>query len=495
MFRFTFFLGVCLFAPWWLSAPAAAQTPGGQLSFADCKAADQNGVRRISGECANFTAAENPAEPDGKQIPIHIMKVPARNRNPAPDPVFFIAGGPGQASSEGFLAMAQAFYFVRKDRDIFLVDQRGTGKSNRMQCPLDETSVNDALEWNQELHRAWLAKCLESLSGDPRFYTTSVAVHDLDAVRAALGYEQINIYGISYGTRVALAYLRAYPERVRSVVIDGVVPADLALGPDISLDAQRAVEMMITRCAQDASCNDAFPKLAQSFTDLVARLQDKPVNVALRDPTTAEPVEISFSGRVLSGSVRLLSYQTESISLLPLLIHQAYAENDFAPLAAQAVLVGRGMNDVLAYGMHNAVVCTEDVPFYENQADVQQRIESTYLGTLQFDVLVDMCKTWPRGIISDDFKQPVESDKPVLLLSGEVDPVTPPANAEHAARSLTNSLHLVAPGQGHGIAPRGCTPRILAQFINTASIADLETECISELAPAPFFVRFTGPTP
>ena len=460
--------------------------------FTPCQIGGSDSPEHLPAKCAMVTVPEDRAHPRGKQISLRVAVLAARASKPKPDPLFFIAGGPGQASTEAYVQEAQAFSRVHGDRDLVLVDQRGTGGSNRLDCPASGT--DDLNPSDAEIVKATQA-CLKQLAGDPRFYTTSIAVEDLDAVRQALGYGQINLYGISYGTRVALQYLREYPRSTRSVVLDGVVPADLAVGPDVSLDAQRALELIFRRCEQDAGCHTAFPDLAGSFAALQHDLQAHSVAVILRDPLTGAPRTENLDWDSVAGAVRLMSYQSETVALLPLLIHQAGAEHDYAPLMGDALIFSDEISQSFARGMGAAVLCTEDAPFFRDDPESRQAMQETYLGALTVDQVAKSCSVWPRGVISSDFKRPVVSDKPVLLLSGEDDPVTPPANAVRAARTLSNSLSLVVPGQGHGNVFRGCVPKLLTQFIDAAAVKGLDTACVKDIKPFPFFVNFSGPKP
>jgi pimeloyl-ACP methyl ester carboxylesterase len=282
---------------------------------------------------------------------------------------------------------------------------------------------------------------------------------------------------------------------VRSVILDGVVPADLTLGPDISLDAQRALGLIFTRCEQDKACHHAFPALAAEFASLQGDLGNRAVNVQLRDPLTGAPRTEQLTWNKVAGTVRLMSYQAETASLLPLLIHQAAAEHDYLPLMSTALLIKGEVDEGFAQGMSASVICTEDAPFIAEDPQHQKLLQDTYLGATTMDTMVRSCKLWPRGVMDPDFKKPVVSAKPVLLLSGEDDPVTPPANAERTAKTLSNSLSLVTPGQGHGNVFRGCVPRIAAAFVDTASVKGLDTACVKDMKPFPFFVSFSGPTP
>jgi pimeloyl-ACP methyl ester carboxylesterase len=468
-------------------ATADLATPS--LELAPCRIEDPGGARSAAARCGHLSVAENPDAPDGRRIELYVAVVPALHVHAQADALTVIAGGPGAAATAFYVDYAAAFERVHRERDILLVDQRGTGASHPLQCP-DSTS-EDA---NPDAVRAAAQRCVEALDADPRYYTTSIAVRDLDAVRAALGYAQLDLYGVSYGTRVALHYLRRYPQRTRAVILDGVLPADLALGPGIALDAQHALDRMFERCAADGACNEHFPDVRERFAELRTRLGETPLTLTLADPQSAEPVETHFGPNELDAAVRLLSYASDTVALLPLLLDRA-AVGEVAPLAAQSLMVGRDLGETLSEGMHNAVVCTEDVPFFELDDSMRAALADTYLSTTQVDGLIAICDVWPRGVLDPDFKAPVVSDRPVLLLSGESDPVTPPRNAEHALATLSHGFSLVAVGQGHGVAALGCVPQLIGDFITAASADGLDASCMKRLGPAPFFTSFNGPEP
>lgn len=470
-----------------------AQTPtasSARPEFHECQIGAADAAQHQQALCTTFMVPEDRQHPEGKKIGLHVAWLKARASNPKPDALFFIAGGPGQASTEAFLEEAPAFDRIRSEHDILLVDQRGTGSSNRLDCPeTAEGQPSDA-----EIVAAAQA-CIKQLPGDPRFYTTTVAVQDLEALRAAMAYPQMDLYGISYGTRVALQYLRAYPDSVRSVILDGVVPADLALGPGVSLDAQRALGLIFSRCEQDVACHKAFPDLAAEFAGLQKDLESRAVSVSLRDPLTGTPRVETLTWQKVAGTVRLMSYQSETAALLPLLIHQAATQHDYLPLMSTSLLITDQVQEGFAEGMGAAVLCTEDAPFMSEDAAQTQALHDTYLGPSTMDVLMKSCRIWPRGVMDPDFKKPVVSAKPVLLLSGEDDPITPPANAERTAKTLGNSLSLVTPGQGHGNLFRGCVPRIAAEFVDAGSVKGLDTSCVKDLRAFSFFLTFSGPKP
>jgi pimeloyl-ACP methyl ester carboxylesterase len=462
------------------AAPAAAQ-PSWQNEGRCRLAAD--GVPAAYGRCGNVAVPLDPQAPDGPTIDVFVARLAAFSAEPRPDPLVLIAGGPGQSTVDFYLQLRGAFEAARRDRDIILVDQRGTGRSAEgFSCGVpSDLSLDTA--GADELARV-VDACVGELKHDPRFYTTSVAVRDLDAVRAALGLETWNLYGVSYGTRVAQHYLRRYPERTRSVVLDGVVPPPLALGPDVAREAQRALEQIFARCAADAQCGERFAGLPQLFAEVLARLE-----AGAADETDPPPI----SALELRTLVRFMSYSAPTVALLPVLISEAHAGN-YAPLAGQARTLLRELPESLSFPMSNSVACTEDVPYVP--AAATGGLDATYLGTAIMDALAQICARWPLGAIDDGFKMPVVSEAPVLLLSGEYDPITPPSYAERVkAEGLANSVHLVGHGQGHGLVGVGCVPRLLRSFLEDPTPSKLDAGCLELEPPTPFFLTLLGPAP
>jgi pimeloyl-ACP methyl ester carboxylesterase len=319
-------------------------------------------------------------------------------------------------------------------------------------------------------------RCLTALekTAHVEFYTTSVAVQDLDSVRAALGYQRINLYGVSYGTRVAQHYVRRFPNRARSVILDGVVPPQLALGPATALNAEQALTRILARCANDTECKKHFGDPSVSYHVLRSSLQAHPVPVSLADPTSGEPSKFDFTGYHLATVLRLGSYTSEQAALLPLMLHGATESANFTPLASQFLVVNRSYGDALAYGMHNSVVCSEDVPFWDLAKVNRAELEKTYLGTAQLDGLRSICSVWPHGPVDPDFHAQLRTDVPVLLLSGSDDPVTPPTDADEARRGFTHSVHIVLKGFGHGQLAAPCVDRVMANFMSRGGIEGLD---------------------
>lgn len=469
-------------------APATARTLG-SLEFEPCGLRSPGLPVNIDAQCTTLKVPEDVSKPDGRQIELAIAWVPSRADEALPDPVFMLAGGPGQSAREAYPGAAAAFRDLRARRHVILVDQRGTGGSNRLSCtPTEAELQGDAME-SPDAMRAFAARCRESLSdrADLRFYTTSEAVADLDRVRAAIGAEQINLVGISYGTRVGLEYLRRFPERTRTLVIDGVVPPELFLGNDHAKNLEAALAQHFERCAKDATCSERYGTPQRTLQDLFAKLREAPVEVTARDPVTGVMSTRAFGPTELTTVVRLFSYSPGMAAMLPLGLAEA-AAGRFDTLLAQSRMVGEVMGETISLGMHFSVSCAEDVDgLVADPADA-----GTTLGNALVEGIKAACEEWPRGTTPADFHAPVKSDVPVLLLSGELDPVTPPRYGEQVVSHLPNGRHLVARGTGHNAMPAGCMPKLVSLFVQDANAKDLDASCLERLVDTPPFGGFHG---
>jgi pimeloyl-ACP methyl ester carboxylesterase len=483
-------LGLAVGAAAALVIPRLGPAQGTTLAESPCRLSSAS-LPAAFARCGELLVPEDPARPEGAQVKLFVARIASQSANPRPDPLLIITGGPGQSTADFYLEARGAFEPARRERELILVDQRGTGRSAEgfgCNVPEDlalETAGAPAL-------MAFLDKCIAGLRHDPRFYSTTVAVQDLDRVRAALGIEQWDVYGISYGTRVAQHYLRRFPDRVRAIVLDGVVPPDLALGPDVAREAQRALDRIFERCAADARCAARFPGLPAEFEALLAKLAAEPVDMP--EPTAkAGDMQSRFTDMHLRALVRFLSYNQATVALIPLLIDQAHTGN-YEALFGQARTTLRGLPESLSFPMSNSVLCTEDVPFFPEGA--AEGLDDTYLGRRLVDATRTICSRWPAGSIDPDFKTMVSAATPALLLSGSNDPITPPAYAEHVIEGgLHNSTHLVGRDQGHGLLLIGCMPRLLREFLEKPEPKALDAGCLALEPPTPFFLSPFGPAP
>jgi pimeloyl-ACP methyl ester carboxylesterase len=485
-------LGIAACTACAFGARAGAADVSGPPPLTECRLEHPLKIASEPALCGRIAVPENPADASGPTIDLQFAVVKALNRRSTAAPLFLLAGGPGQSAIDMYASFAGAFARINRNHDLVMVDQRGTGRSNPLACDYPEDWDSAADDLAQV--RAATSACLAKLGPHVRFYTSSIAVRDLDTVRRRLGYPVIDLYGVSYGTRMAELYMRRYPAAVHAVILDGVVDPEQPLGPDTPLDGERALRQIVARCGEAHDCAKAYPHLGQELADLRARFGPEKAPLTLDDPSTGLPRSVDFNRAMFNAALRFLSYSATESSLLPTLIHEA-AGGDLKPLAAQTLMLASQVKDQLAIGMQNSVICSEDAPFFGNDAAQRTRIGSSYQGTDQVDALRVICALWPSGPVDADLHAPLRSDIPTLLLSGEADPVTPPDAAERAAHLLSRHRLIVLPGEGHGQLATGCMPRLMAQFLDDDEPERIDLACLAQHTPAPFFVRSTGPSP
>jgi pimeloyl-ACP methyl ester carboxylesterase len=477
------------------AAVSAAQSLPAQLTLKPCRLEHPARMLALSAECASVTVPENYDRPEGRKIDLFVARVPAISLNKKTDPLFLIAGGPGTSAVDLYTSQAGPFDRVRRDRDIILVDQRGTGRSHRLDCDYGDQNLFERLD-EIEVGPANI-QCRDELSrkSDLRMYTTSVAVRDLDAVRVLLGYQRINLYGNSYGTRMAQHYARRYPAATRTVILDGVVNPEVVLGPAIAIDAERALDRILARCVGDAACRKAFQDPAADYRALRAQLGTKPAQTMVSDAATGRPINFAFTTRHLSAVLRFASYNDDQAALLPLSLHLATRESNFTPLASQFRVFAQSLEAAFAYGMHNSVACSEDAPLIDAAKLDRAALGATHMGADQVEQLIEACKDWPKGVVDPDLHSPFKSEAAALLLSGADDPVTPPEYARLAQRAFADSDHVIIAGHGHGQLGAPCVDRIISDFVAAGTAKGLDTACTGKLKPMPFFITLAGPAP
>lgn len=441
--------------------------------------------------CGTLRVFENRDTAQGRTIDLSIVVLPALGRENAPDPLFFLAGGPGQGAAKLARHVRQLFPDVQSERDIVLVDQRGTGHSHPLECPDDQSSLASLSE-SDEATLARLRGCLAAFDADVRFYTTPMAMDDLDQVREYLGYDHINLYGGSYGTRAALVYLRQHPSRVRAVVLDGVAPPDMRLPLYLARDLQRALDLLLASCEADEPCRSRYPNLSNRLHALVQRLSVAPAHVSLVHPRTGIAEDVTIDGRAVATLLSGALYAPLVASLLPEFIVRAEA-GDFQGLVALGSMNEAGSEN-MSVGMHLSVVCSEDAPRIRD-GDVARASAGTIFSDYLAASRLKACDFWPRGSLPADFYDPVVSQVPALVLSGALDPVTPPSWGTDVAVHLSHGRHFVAPAAGHGVVNLGCGARLVAEFIARGRADELDAQCLDTPTRPPFFLGPTGPDP
>ncbi len=431
-------------------------------------------------QCGVVKRPLDPARPQGPQIEVHYLVVPAMARNKQPDPVLMLAGGPGQSAIAVAPRVLPRLARLNNRRDLVFIDQRGTGRSAPLQCA-DDSKLPVAQQLDPKAMLQRLADCREQLQklphGDLRFYTTPIAMQDFEAVREALGAPQWNLVGASYGTRAALEYQRQFPDKVRRTVIDGVAPPDMVLPASFSTDGQAALEAVFKHCETEAACQARFPRLRQ---DWAALLQSLPRQVSIAHPLSGELESLVMTRELLLRAVRAPMYVPAFAAALPAAISAA-AQGRFEAISGLSGALGSGKALRLAMGMHFSVICAEDLPRLARSTDAP----GADFGRSDADLYTAVCRDWPRGELPEAFYTLPPARSPVLVLSGGADPVTPPRHGERAARALgAQALHIVVPEAGHGVLPVGCMNELLNRFISAKQDSEalkLDASCATRI--------------
>ena len=486
--------------------PPAVQTPTpsgaqpvdvlklGSLTLKPCALHTPDSAVTTAAYCAPFEVPENRADPHSRKIGLKLAIVKSDAQVAAKDLVVYLAGGPGEAATEGYAQIASAFAPLRKHHNILLLDQRGTGGSHPLDCPQAVKTIKASADqpFDAQRVREQTAQCLAEVqkTADPRYYTTTDAVADLEAVRRALGDPELDLLGISYGTRVAQQYAHAHPDAVRSIVLDGVVPNQLVLGADFAANLEHALKLQSEACVATPACKAAFGNPYAALRALHDKLRAQPVQATFPDPKSFRAMDKPVTADALAGVVRMFSYNAETAALLPLTVAQA-AQGNYTPLMGQAQILAGSLDAAMNTGMQLSVICAEDADLLKpNPADA-----NTILGDEVVDGIRAECAAWPHGTRPADFHVPFESSVPTLLLSGERDPITPPRYADEVLRGLSDARSLVAKGMGHSILVRGCVPKLVNQFITDLQPKKLDATCVEQIGPVPAFVNFNGAAP
>jgi pimeloyl-ACP methyl ester carboxylesterase len=469
------FLGALLAA----TLPAAQAAPTAPAQTRSCHLPGVEEALR----CFTLPVPLEPGKP--ATLNLHVTIAPALRQGARPDPLFVLAGGPGEAGSDVLPLLSTAFGRVRATRDIVFVDQRGTGLSGKLECPSD--ADEDAQLSDADADVA-LRRCIAASKAPFAAYTTAAAARDIDAVRRALGYDRINLWGGSYGTRLAQAYARAYPAGVRALLLDAVAAPEQVI-PAGGRDSQAALDRLFAQCAQDAACARAYPNLRGEFDALVGRLDAAPLKLNLPDPRTARQVDVTMTSARLLDTVRNMLYSPADARRLPFLVHSASAGR-WQPFVARRNLAADFSPDGSpATLLHLAVVCAEDMPRF---TPALAAADASPLTRTLADRLRGLCRA--LNVPAVPYVAPTRIAAPVLLLSGALDPVTPPRRAQDAARFMHHAQLLTAPNVGHGVSQLGCAPRLLRTFLDRPD-AKVDGACLNEIPAPTFQLGSAGPQP
>ena len=476
------------------SAPQQAPHQSSKPQFQILTACEVPGIPGKA-QCGRYEVFEDRASGKGRKISLRIVVLPATGSERAPDPIVYIPGGPGSSAVEDAPGIVQLFGKIRERRDLVFIDQRGTGGSHPLNCNFyNPADLQSYLGYFYPLDD--VRKCREQLEpkANLTLYTTPIAMDDLDEVRAALGYEQLNIFGGSYGTRAALVYMRQHPKHVRTVSLLGPAPTNQFMPQDFALHMDRALQGIVAECAADQTCNQAFPNLRTETKAVLDRLVRGPVEVEVKHPDRGDApdnrVKVKLSRNLTAEAIRYMLYNPTAASRVPLFLHLA-AEGNFVPLAEAALQYRREIVASGSNGLYLSITCAEDLPWIK-PGEGERMAANTFLGDYRLQQQREACTLWPRGTLPSNYSDPIRSTAPVLILTGEWDPVTPPSNGEAVARHLPNSLHVVVPHGAHGFGGLegvDCILRLNTEFVERGTVKGLDTACVKNVRRKGFALK------
>lgn len=467
----------------WGHFSADASSSSSRLSLHRCELPGIQGDAR----CGTYEVFEDRAAKSGRTIKLKIVVLKSLGSKPAPDAIFPLHGGPG-APATGLIELAKGILGpVRQDHDLVFVDQRGTGGSNPLTCDIADDAKDLASFFGDILPPDKVRACREKLQehADLRLYTTPIAMDDLDEVRAALGYNKIDLVGLSYGTIASQVYMRQHPEHVRTAFLVGVATPNIKQPLLFPRSAQHAMDLLFADCTADKTCHGAFPHLQEEFGVVLSRFNNGPLQVEMVDTVSKKRVQVKLSRSSFVEGIRLAMYSTDSQQFVPKIIHQAY-ENDYVPFEEADVHLSPGGG--VARGVYFTITCSEGVPFITAK-ELADETQNTYVGPERVQRHITACKDWPKGNIAPSYLDPVKSDVPVLMISGEVDGSSPTWFGESALKFLPNGRQLKIRYLGHQFEGN-CLRDIFTSFIQDGSAKNLDASCTEKIRRPPFATQF-----
>lgn len=442
-------------------------------------------VTGVDGEvlCGRYEVYENRIARKGRKIGLNIVVLPAEGPDVGADPLVFLAGG-GVAPATSYAPfLKNAFPVLRRHRDVLLIDQRGTEGSGPLECDLTTDPTNAGYRDEGRFLEA-VRQCRRELEkkADLRYYTTPIAMDDLDEVRGWLGYPRLNLFGVSYGTTAAMVYVRQHPQSVRTVTLQGVLPLDAPMWLEYPRSSQQALERVFAACAGQPACHAAFPDLENEFSSFLEHLAEKPVKVKVSPPEGGSEVEVTIDDEVLRVFVSRVLYSASRIHDFPLLVHLA-SRGDFELLAPR---VASKEESGIPKGIYLSIVCSENMHF--DPAALPAATAGTFMGGLRVGRDLAACREWPRGWLPEGFWTPVKSDVPTLVLNGALDSATPPRYGERVAKTLSNARRFTLPNRGHNDTDP-CVCGMIEAFIIKGNIDGLDTSCLAKTEDLSFALQ------
>ena len=429
---------------------------------------------------------ERPSPKGGRTIGLHVVTIPARSSPRRPDPVFVLAGGPGQGAASLAPILIGGLAALNRDRDLVFMDQRGTGRSHPLVCSAAAGGTASLLK--TLFDSSLVAACRQRLQSvaDLTAYGAPQVVADIEMVRRALGLQQLNFHATSYGTRVALEYLRLHPRSVRSAILVGAAPMEMRVPLSYARDAQSAIDALTRDCAADPACAPLGPVNANAEA-VVRRAAAGRLRATITDPATGARQAVAPTRTWIADVIRHELYSAFTAAGLPAALREA-AGGDATTLVTRGLDRRRALDAQIALGVLLSATCSEDVRFID-RATIGRVTAGTFMGDTRVVDQVRACALWPVASLPPGFGSIPPSSVPVLLLSGANDPATGPGWAAAVAKRLRNAQHVIVPYAGHGfdgLRNAQCVNRIQEDFVRRAApVADVAS-CLRSIARLPF---------
>ena len=439
--------------------------------------------------CGSHSVYEDRVAATGRQIEIQFAVIPSVTEAKELDPLVLLAGGPGQGARDMGAFVPMAFAEIHENRDVVLIDQRGMGASHPLSCEQPEDNILALSEAEQVLQtQKLLQQCLIDLDADVTKYTQDLANQDIHEILLALGYGKVNLYGVSWGTRSALLYANQFPEQVRTVIMDGNAPPDNKVSLYVNEDAEQSLQALFKDCNDNSECHKAFANLEQDFNDILISFGDTGKQVTVVDANTGKPQTFNLTRNIFVSALRGILYIPDFSRLVPIIIQQA-KHNNYQTLAGLTAAFG---DTGMAIGATLTILCSEELARISD-TEIDNEQAKGFVGNAFINNIKISCNEWPKAPLPAIYNQPLTSEIPTLILSGAIDPVTPPKWGAKMADYMTNSRHLIAPNTGHNVAPKGCASKLMAQFVNQGNLEDIDASCLDEIKRPSFFIDTSGP--
>ncbi len=428
-------------------------------------------------ECVRLAVPLDWQRPSGQALEIFAARLPSLSKASTADAFVMIPGGPGQ-SGDSLIGLATGkLKAIRQKRDIILIYPRGTARSAPLKCD----SLNAEKLFDAAKMKAAAQRCAATAKYNPSFFTSAEIVQDIDALRAALGYKQISLWGGSFGSRIAQHYARDYPSATRLVVLDSVAPVGASILQTTPRAAQRALDNISQSCARDKKCAASIGNVSTASRQLINKLTNNPAKINIIDPYSGRPTTEIIDGRTMASALHLALYDPNSRAMVPQLVSMAQSGN-FQPILAFSALASNALEDSVAIGANFSALCAEDYRI-TSRAQTQSAARTSFLNLGPAEALFDICPVWHQKIINAKFTKPFKSNVPALLLSGALDPITPPESGAIAAGYFVGALHIVVPASGHISSAFGCAARNVVHFVETAQHIPKEWQCVQSPMP------------